>query len=66
MRRPFSKAPANASQTDWKRLDALSDADIDLPETPEVTPEKFAGGVLREGLEPLRRKRTVSGRQRLQ
>ncbi|MGF2039421.1 MAG: hypothetical protein RMZ43_029610 [Nostoc sp. CmiVER01] len=30
------------SQTDWQRLDAMSDEDIDLSDCPEITPELFA------------------------
>ncbi|GBF81077.1 hypothetical protein AsFPU1_2486 [Aphanothece sacrum FPU1] len=30
------------SQTDWQRLDAMSDEDIDLSDCPEITPEMFA------------------------
>ncbi len=30
------------SLTDWKRLDALQDEDIDLTDAPEITPEMFA------------------------
>ena len=37
------------SQTDWQRLDAMTDEDIDLSECPEVTPEMFAKGVVRRG-----------------
>ena len=44
------------SQTDWKRVDALEDADIDLSETPEVTPEMFARAIVRRGLKPVSRK----------
>jgi uncharacterized protein len=35
------------SETDWARLDAMTDADIDLSDCPEVTPEMFAGAVVR-------------------
>ena len=36
--------------TDLKRLRALRDKDIDLSETPEVTPEMFAKAIVRRGL----------------
>jgi uncharacterized protein (DUF4415 family) len=39
--------------TDFKRLDAMTDADIDLSDIPEVTPEMFAKGVVRRGLKPI-------------
>jgi uncharacterized protein (DUF4415 family) len=38
------------SQTDWQRLDAMSDEDIDLSDCPEITPEMFAKAVVRKGL----------------
>lgn len=44
------------SQTDWKRVDALEDADIDLSEMPEVPPEMFARAIVRRGLKPVSRK----------
>ena len=40
------------SLTDWKRLDALQDEDIDLTDAPEITPEMFAKAVVRRGLKP--------------
>ena len=40
------------SLTDWKRLDALQDEDIDLTDAPEITPEMFAKAVMRRGLKP--------------
>ncbi len=44
------------SQTDWKRVDAMSDEKIDLSDSPEITPEIFARGVVRRGLKPRGRK----------
>jgi uncharacterized protein (DUF4415 family) len=41
------------SGTDLKRLDAMTDADIDFSDIPEVTPEMFAKGVVRRGLKPI-------------
>ena len=41
------------SGTDLKRLDAMTDADIDFSDIPEVTPEMFAKGVVRRGLQPI-------------
>jgi uncharacterized protein (DUF4415 family) len=41
------------SGTDLKRLDAMTDADIDLSDIPEVTPEMFATGTVRRGLQPI-------------
>lgn len=39
--------------TDFKRLEALKDDDIDFSDIPELTPERLAGGVVRRGLKPL-------------
>ncbi len=39
--------------TDFKRLDKMADADIDLSDIPEVTPEMFAKGVVRRGRKPI-------------
>jgi uncharacterized protein (DUF4415 family) len=44
------------SRTDWGRVDALKDEDIDFSDTPEVTPEMFARAVVRRGLKPVPRK----------
>jgi uncharacterized protein (DUF4415 family) len=44
------------SRTDWGRVDALKDEEIDLSDTPEVSPEMFARAVVRRGLKPVPRK----------
>jgi len=49
-------ATSNKSRTDWKRLDALKDSEIDFSDTPELTPEMFARAVVRRGLQPVPRK----------
>ena len=41
------------SQTNWKKVDAMDDKEIDLSELPEVSPEKFAKAVVRKGLKPV-------------
>ena len=46
-------ATSKKSGTDFKRLDAMTDEDIDLSDIPEVTPEMFAKGVVRRGLKPI-------------
>ncbi len=48
------------SQTDWARLDAMHDDDIDLSESPEVSPELFARAVVRQGLQPVAPKEQVT------
>jgi uncharacterized protein (DUF4415 family) len=47
------KLISKKSGTDLKRLDAMTDADIDFSDIPEVTPEMFARGVVRRGLKPI-------------
>ena len=48
------------SLTDWERLDALQDEDIDLSDMPEITPEMFAKAVVRRGLKPAPSKQQVT------
>lgn len=50
------KTISKQSETDWKRVDAQMDEQIDLTETPEVSPETFARAVVRRGLKPAARK----------
>ncbi len=48
------------SETDWERIDAMADEDIDLSDCPEVTSEMFETAVVRRGLEPLEAKAQVA------
>ncbi len=48
------------SQTDWQRLDAMTDEDIDLSDCPEVTPERFAKAVVHRGLPATENKAQVT------
>ena len=48
------------SLTDWKRLDAMQNEDIDLSDAPEITPEMFARAVVRRGLKPTSKKQQVT------
>lgn len=50
------KTISKQSETDWDRVDAMADEEIDLSETPEVSPEMFARAVVRRGLKPVSRK----------
>lgn len=47
-------------QTNWKRLRAMRDEDIDYSDIPPVSPEMFARGVLRRGLKPVPRKKQLT------
>jgi uncharacterized protein (DUF4415 family) len=46
------EAISDTSQTDFARLDAMQDQDIDLSDVPEITPEMFAKAIVRRGLNP--------------
>ena len=48
-RKPSSLAP----ETDFARLDAMSDDEIDTSEIPELSPEFFARAIVRRGLQPV-------------
>ena len=48
------------SETDWKRVDAMKDKDIDNTDIPEVSPEMFARGLVRRGLKPIARKQQLT------
>ncbi|MEX1032784.1 MAG: BrnA antitoxin family protein [Cellvibrionaceae bacterium] len=52
--------PSPASKTDWERVDAMSDDDIDLSDIPEITPEQFAKSIVRKGLKPTARKKQIT------
>jgi len=48
------------SQTDWKKIDAMEDKDINLSELPEVSPEQFAKAIVRKGLKPVQGKTQIT------
>ena len=48
------------SLTDWGRVDALRDEDIDLDDAPEITPEMFAKAIVRRGLQPPSSKQQIT------
>lgn len=54
------KSTTRKSETDWKRIDAMTDADIDFSETPELTPDMFARAVLRRNFKPIPRKKQLT------
>ena len=47
---------SNESLSDWARVDALTDEQIDLSDCPEITPEMFAKAIVRRGLKPTPKK----------
>lgn len=46
---------SSESLTDWDRLDAMQDEDIDLSDIPEITPEMVDKAVVRRDGQPLSR-----------
>lgn len=55
-----NESTSSNSQTDWQRLDAMTDEDIDLSDCPEITPEMFAKAVVRRGLPTAKAKTQVT------
>jgi uncharacterized protein (DUF4415 family) len=47
-------------QTDYERLDAMTDEDIDFSDIPEITPEMFARAVRRRNFKPVPRKKQLT------
>jgi uncharacterized protein (DUF4415 family) len=50
-----NSSSSKTSQTDWERIHAMSDEDIDLSDIPEVTETQMARAVLRVGGVPVDR-----------
>ena len=50
----------NESQTDWEKLDSMSDDEIDFSDIEELTPEMFAQAVVRHGLNPSPKKEQIT------
>ena len=53
-------ATSTKSRTDWKRVDALKDRDLDFSDSREIPPEMFARAMVRRGLKPVRRKEQLT------
>lgn len=54
------RATTKRSETDWKRVDATKDEDIDTSDVPQVSPEMFARGIVRRGLKPVSAKQQLT------
>ena len=54
------KPTSRKSETDWKRIDAMKDEDIDFSDIPEITPEMFAHAVVRRNFKPIPRKKQLT------
>ena len=46
------KTTTSKSRTDFARLNAMQDGDIDTSDIPEVSPQMFAKAIVRRGLRP--------------
>ncbi|MDB6015273.1 MAG: uncharacterized protein JWL65_7523 [Gammaproteobacteria bacterium] len=55
-----SKTDGMKSKTDWKRVNAMRDEDIDFSDNPEMTDEMFAQGVVHLGFKPLPPKQQIT------
>lgn len=53
---------SNRSATDWDRVDAMDDDDIDFSDCPEIPPSAFARSIVRNGLKPVIRKQQITMR----
>ncbi|WP_199248985.1 BrnA antitoxin family protein [[Phormidium] sp. ETS-05] len=55
-----NKFTSSNSQTDWERLDNMTDEEIDFSDCPEITPEMLAKAVVRRGLPDSQRKTEIT------
>ncbi len=60
MKKRSTPKKAETGETDWKRIDAMKDEDIDFSDIPELTPEMFARAVLRRNFTPIPRKKQLT------
>jgi uncharacterized protein (DUF4415 family) len=57
-KKPISRK--SETDTDWERLDAMTDLEIDLSDCPEIKLEQFAKAVVRQGLPENKNKSQVT------
>jgi uncharacterized protein (DUF4415 family) len=50
------KISSKKSQTDWARIDAMTDDEIDFTDCPEITDEMWENAVLRKNFKPIPKK----------
>ena len=60
MRKKSTLKKSQIGETNLKRLDAMTDADIDFSDNPEIPAELFARGIIRRGLKPIPRKKQLT------
>jgi len=54
------KSSSGTSKTDWRRVYALKDKDIQTTEHPEADVRHIVRGIVRQGLKPMPRKTSIS------
>ena len=60
-KKPISRTRrSKTSRTDWQRVDALRDKNIDAPDIPAIAPEQFAKAIVRKGLKPITVKQQIN------
>ena len=60
MKKRSTTQKQETSLTDWTRIDAMRDEDIDFSDIPEITPEMFARAVRRRNFKPIPRKKQLT------
>ena len=60
MRKKSTSKKSETDQTDWVRINAMTDEDIDFSDIPEITPEMFARAVRRRNFKPIPRKKQLT------
>lgn len=60
MRKISISKKSQIGETDLKRLDAMTDDEIDFSDNPEIPAEMFARGIVRHGLKPMPRKKQLT------
>jgi len=60
MRKKVTSNESIIDETDYQRLAAMTDKDIDFSDNPEIPAEMFARGIVRRGLKPIPRKKQLT------
>jgi uncharacterized protein (DUF4415 family) len=60
MKKTSISKKSKVDKTDYERLDAMKDEDIDFSDIPEITPEMFARAVVRRNFKPVPRKKQLT------
>jgi uncharacterized protein (DUF4415 family) len=60
MKKKSTTAKLRTDLTDWKRINAMTDEDIDFSENPEATPDMFARAIVRRNFQTIPRKKQLT------